>query len=63
MNKQAEKVLSVMPEGRPIPLSEICALSGFSQDRALQILQALKKAGRVKRFHPDELTEPQWWRV
>jgi hypothetical protein len=60
VNKQ-EQILSVMPEGRPIPLPEICVRSGI-QD-TLQILQALEKAGRVKRFHPDELTEPLWWRV
>jgi hypothetical protein len=59
----AEKVLSVMPQGKAIRLSEITALSGFSQDSVLRILVADEWAGRVKRVQPDEETEAFWMRI
>jgi hypothetical protein len=65
MDKQnpAEKVLSVMPQGRPKPLSEISALSGFSQDSLLRILVAEERAGTVQRVQSDEETEAFWMRI
>ena len=59
----AGKVLSVMPQGKAIRLSEITALSGFSQDSVLRILVAEEWAGRVKRVQPDEETEAFWMRI
>jgi len=65
MDKQspAEKVLSVMPQGKAIRLSEITALSGFSEDSVLRILVAEEWAGRVKRVQSDEETEAFWMRI
>jgi len=59
----AEKILSVMPQGKAIRLSEITALSGFSQDSVLRILVAEEWAGTVQRVPPDEETEPFWMRI
>jgi hypothetical protein len=47
----AEKVLSVMPQGRAMELLNICALSGFSQDFTLKILQSQEAMGKVRRIH------------
>ena len=65
MDKQspAEKVLSVMPQGKAIRLSEITALSGFSEDSVLRILVAEEWAGRLKRVQDDEETEAFWMRI
>jgi hypothetical protein len=59
----AEKVLSVMPQGKAIRLSEITALSGLSQDSALRILVAEEWAGTVQRVRGDEETEAFWMRI
>jgi len=59
----AEKVLSVMPQGRAMELLNICALSGFSQDFTLKILQSQEAMGKVRRIQPDEKTEPFWMRI
>lgn len=65
MDKQspAENVLSVMPQGKAIRLSEITALSGFSEDSVLRILVAEEWAGRLKRVRDDEETEAFWMRI
>ena len=64
MDKQTdEKILSVMPQGKAIRLSEVTALSGFSQDSVLRILVAEEWAGTVQRVLPDEETEPFWMRI
>jgi predicted transcriptional regulator len=65
MDKQspAEKVLSVMPQSKAIRLSEITALSGFSEDRVLRILVAEEWAGTVQRVQADERTEAFWMRI
>ena len=65
MDKQgpAEKVLSVMPQGTAIRLSEITALSGFSQNGVLRILVAEESAGTVLRVQPDEEKEAFWMRI
>ena len=65
MDKQspAEKVLSVMPQGKAIRLSEITALSEFSEDSVLRILVAEEWAGTVQRVQPDEETEAFWMRI
>jgi len=59
----AEKILSVMPQGKAIRLSEITALSGFSQDSVLRILVAEEWAGTVRRVQSDEETEAFWMRI
>ena len=58
-----EKVLSVMPQGKAIRLSEITALSGFSHDSVLRILVAEEWAGTVQRVKRDEETEAFWMRI
>jgi hypothetical protein len=65
MDKQspAEKVLSVMPHGKAKRLSEITALSGFSQNSVLRILVAEERAGTVQRVQSDEETEAFWMRI
>ena len=64
MDKQTdEKILSVMPQGKAIRLSEVTALSGFSQDSVLRILVAEEWAGTVQRVPLDEETEPFWMRI
>jgi hypothetical protein len=63
MDKQtAEKVLSVMPQGKAIGLSEISALSKVSQEDTLRILPALEVAGMVKRIQSDK-EEAFWMRI
>ena len=57
-----EKVLSVMPQGKPKRLSEIASLAGISDDYALKILQALEASGRVMPFNPDEELPGTFWR-
>jgi len=59
----AEKVLSVMPQGKAMEILNICGLSGFSQDFTLKILQSQEAMGKVKRIQPDEATEPFWMRI
>jgi hypothetical protein len=59
----AEKVLSVMPHGKAIRLSEIIALSGFSGDSVLRILVAEEWAGTVQRVQSNEETEAFWMRI
>jgi hypothetical protein len=59
----AAMVLSVMPQGKAIRLSEITALSGFSQNSVLRILVAEEWAGRVQRVQSDEETEAFWMRI
>ena len=59
----AEMVLSVMPQGKAIRLSEITALSGFSQNSVMRILVAEEWAGRVQRVQSDEETEAFWMRI
>ena len=63
MDKPAEKILSVMPQGKAIRLSDITALSGFSQDSVLRILVAEERAGTVRRVQSDEETEAFWMRI
>jgi DNA-binding IclR family transcriptional regulator len=63
VDNQSEKVLSAMPQGKLKHLSEISALSGMSQNRALRILHALEAAGVVKRKQPDKEPQPSWMRV
>jgi hypothetical protein len=58
-----KKVLSVMPSGKTMRLSEITALSGFSQDNVLRILVAEEWAGTVQRVKSDEETEAFWMRI
>ena len=64
MDKQspAEKVLSVMPHGKTKRLSEITALSGFSQDDTLQILRELANSGLVKPNKLEGVEEALWLR-
>jgi hypothetical protein len=63
MDKQSgqEKVLSVMPQGKPQRLSEIASLAEISEDYALTILQALETAGKVIPFNPDEELPGTFW--
>jgi hypothetical protein len=59
----AEKVLSVMPQGKAIRLSEITALSEFSQDSVLRVLVAEEWTGTVKRVPPNDEKEALWMRT
>jgi hypothetical protein len=52
-----------MPQGTAIRLSEITALSGFSQNGVLRILVAEESAGTVLRVQPDEEKEAFWMRI
>jgi len=63
MPSKAEKVLSVMPQGKPKLLSEISARAGISKDSALRILKAQEAKGSLKRIQPDEKTQPFWMRI
>jgi hypothetical protein len=52
--RRAERILSVMTQGKAMRLSELSRLSEIEEDDALQTLQALKATGRVIPVDPDE---------
>ena len=58
-----EKVLSVMPSGKTMRLSEIIALSGFSQDSVLRMLVTEEWAGTVQRVQSNEKKDAFWRRI
>jgi hypothetical protein len=59
--RRAERILSVMAQGKATRLSEISKLSEIPEDDALQTLHALKATGRVIPFDPDEELPGTFW--